>query len=66
MGYVTESCADNASGSIGESNKIRKQTTSGKPFELWLPEKKTISLATHDGENNGKEDKNALKVIPLK
>ena len=56
MGYVTESRDDNAS---GESNKVRKQVTSGKPFGIWLTEKKTIAQATHDGENNDKEDKTA-------
>ena len=59
MGYVTESRDDNVSGA---SNKVRKQITSGKSFELWLSEKKTIAQATHDGENNDKEDKNAPKL----
>lgn len=59
MGYVTESRDSDASGA---GNKVRKQITSGKPFELWLAEKKTIAQATHDGENNGEEDKNAPKL----
>ena len=56
MSYVDN---DNASGA---SNKVRKQITSGKPFEKWLAEKKTIAQATHDGENSDNEDKNAPKL----
>lgn len=59
MGYVTESRDDHASGA---SNKVRRQITSGKPFELWLAEKKTVAQATHDGENNDREDKNTPKL----
>ena len=59
MGYVTESRDNNASGA---SNNVRRQITSGKPFELWLAEKKTITQSTHDGENNDDEDKNTPKL----
>lgn len=59
MSYVTESRDNNASGS---GSNVRKQITSGKPFEVWLAEKKTTAHATHDEENNGEEYKNAQKL----
>lgn len=54
MSYVTESRDKNASGAV---NKVRKQITSGKPFQLWLAEKKASANVNHDEE----DDKNTPK-----
>ena len=59
MNYATEPRDNDASGS---GSKVRKQMISGKPFELWLAEKKAIAHANQDGEDNGEDEKNAQKL----
>lgn len=39
-------------------NKIRKQVISGKPFELWLAEKKMMEQSIHDGVENSEQNNN--------
>ena len=57
VNYVTES-RDSTS---GVTNKVRKQNVSGKPFEVWLAEKKTLEQSIHGGENYNEQDKNASR-----
>lgn len=56
MSYVTESRDNNASGA---SSKVRKPIISGKPFELWLAEKRTVAQGNHGDDE---EEKNASKL----
>ncbi|PFX21993.1 Protein HOS4 [Stylophora pistillata] len=58
MTYGTESRDQSAS---GEGNKVRKQITSGKSYEIWLAEKKASANITKDSENNCERDKNTSK-----
>lgn len=52
INYVTES-RDSSQG----VNKVRKPVICGKPFELWLAEKKAMEQSIHDEENE-EESKN--------
>lgn len=54
MNYVTES-RDTTSG----VSKVRKPVISGKPFELWLAEKKAVEPSIHTGENDEQAKNNS-------
>ena len=54
VNYVTES----PDSTPGVTNKVRKQIVSGKPFEVWLAEKKTSEHFIHGIENDNEQDKN--------
>lgn len=45
----------------GAGNKVRKQITSGKSYELWLAEKKATTNNSKDAENNSDGIKNTPK-----
>lgn len=45
----------------GAGNKVRKQITSGKSYELWLAEKKATTSNSKDAENNSDGIKNTPK-----
>lgn len=57
VNHVTES-PDSTS---GVTNKVRKQNVSGKPFGVWLAEKKTLEQSVHGGENYNEQDKNTSR-----
>ena len=59
MCYVTDLRNDNASGS---GSKVQKPIISGKPFEVWLAEKKAVGHASHEDENNNEQDRNGQRL----
>lgn len=60
MTYGTESWDKNA---WGAGNKVRKQITPGKSYEIWLAEKKASANISKDSENNCEGDKNTPKAV---
>lgn len=56
MNYVTES-RDTFSG----ISKVRKPAISGKPFQLWLAEKKAVEQSINNGDYNNEQSKNCSK-----
>ena len=56
MVYVTES-RDTFSG----ISKVRKPAISGKPFQLWLAEKKAMEQSIYNGDNNSEQSKNCSR-----
>ena len=61
ISYVTES----RGATTGACNNVRKQV-SGKPFQLWLAEKKSLEHSVHNVENINEQDiKNSRTGIPF-